>query len=113
MHTVAPVHRGGTPISQLSGGKHPPRTFLDHVPGGDSKAAHIVIDELYAVLSGEEKGELLGDIRDWLARENPVFDAIRSASQTLTGFRLPIQTRGSVDLSPALSSRAILRAGGA
>ena len=104
VHTVAPVHRGGTPLSQLSGGKHPPRAFLDHVPGGDPKAAHLVIDEFYGVLSGEGKGKLLGDIRDWLAGENPVFDAIRSASQTPNGFRLPIQARGSVDFSRPLRS---------
>jgi NADH-quinone oxidoreductase subunit G len=99
MHTVLPVHRGGTPIAQVSGGKHPPRTFLDYVPGGESKAAHVVLDELYAAIAGEEKGRLTGDIRDWLARENPVFETIRSASEGVTGLRLSLQTQGTPDFS--------------
>jgi NADH-quinone oxidoreductase subunit G len=99
VHTVLPVHRGGTPIAQISGGKHPPRTFLDYVPGGDPKAAHVALDELYAALAGEEKGKLVGDLRAWLAQESPVFETIRSASQTLSGVRLSLQTRETSDFS--------------
>jgi len=52
---VFPVHRGGTPLSQISAGKHPPRIFLDHIPGGESRAAHDVLAELYGAISGEDK----------------------------------------------------------
>ncbi len=100
VHTVFPVHRGGTPIAQVSGGKHPPRTFLDYVPGGDPKAAHMVLDELYGTLSGEEKGGPFEDIRDWLVRENPVFEAIQAPTSDLTGFRLSLRTRPAPDFSP-------------
>jgi hypothetical protein len=31
LQTAFAVHRGGTPISQVSGGEHPPRTFLDYI----------------------------------------------------------------------------------
>jgi NADH-quinone oxidoreductase subunit G len=99
VHTALPVHRGGTPISQVDGGKHPPRTFLDHVPGGDPKAAHVTLDELYAAIAGKEKGRLVGDIFDWLAQEDPVFEPIRSVSQKLSGFRFSLQTRGTPDFS--------------
>jgi NADH-quinone oxidoreductase subunit G len=99
VHTVVPVHRGGTPISQVSGGKHPPRTFLDYVPGGDPKAAHVALDELHAAIAGKEKGRIVGGIRDWLAQENPVFETIRSASSNVTGLRLSLQTQGTPDLS--------------
>jgi NADH-quinone oxidoreductase subunit G len=56
---VSPVHRGGTPLSQVSGGKHPPRTFLDHIPGGEPRAAHEVIEDLYTAISGQDKTLLL------------------------------------------------------
>jgi NADH-quinone oxidoreductase subunit G len=99
VQTVLPVHGGGTPIAQVSGGKHPPRTFLDYVPGGDPKAAHVALDELYAALTGEEKGKLVGDLRSWLAQESPVFEPIRSTSQALSGFRLSLQSRETPDFS--------------
>lgn len=47
-----PLHRGGTPLLQISGGNHPPRAFLDSVPGGAPMAAHEVISEIYAMISG-------------------------------------------------------------
>jgi NADH-quinone oxidoreductase subunit G len=59
-----PVHRGGTPLSQVSEGKHPPRTFLDHIPGGEPRAAHEVLAELYAAVSGQDKTVLLEDLRE-------------------------------------------------
>ena len=56
LQMVRPVHRGGTPISQISGDKHPPRTFLNHIPGGDPKAAHEVLAELHAAIRVMKKG---------------------------------------------------------
>jgi NADH-quinone oxidoreductase subunit G len=103
VHAALPVHRGGTPISQVSGGKHPRRTFLEHVPGGDLRVAHMALDELYAALSGEERGKLHAGIREWLAQENPVFEAIHSPSNGPTGFRLPLQSGRVPDFS--LTSR--------
>ena len=80
-----PVHRGGTPISQVSGGEHPPRTFLDHIPGGDPKAAHEVLAELYAAISGNEEGDLLQELRDRLAEAIFVF---KDPSSSPDGMRL-------------------------
>ncbi len=37
LQQATPVHRGGTPISQVSSGNRPPRTFENHVPGGGSQ----------------------------------------------------------------------------
>jgi hypothetical protein len=34
---ASPVHGGGTPIAFISPDVHPPRTWLDHVPGGDPR----------------------------------------------------------------------------
>lgn len=46
-----PVHFGGTPIRQVSKGGHPPRAFLDRVPGGDMKGAGEVLADLAKALS--------------------------------------------------------------
>jgi len=70
-----PVHRGGTPLSQISKGNHPPRTFLNAVPGGEPRPCNEALAELYAALSGEEAGALLKDLWAWLAGEHPVFKA--------------------------------------
>jgi NADH-quinone oxidoreductase subunit G len=78
-----PVHRGGTPLSQISGGNHPPRTFLKAIPGGDPKAAHEVVAELYAAISGKAPETLLKDLWGWLSGENPVFRALLSPSDGL------------------------------
>ena len=66
--SVLPVHRGGTPLSQVSEGKHPPRIFLDHVPGGEPKAAHEVLAMLYEAISGQEKSVLMTALQDELDR---------------------------------------------
>jgi NADH-quinone oxidoreductase subunit G len=73
--TVQPLHRGGTPFFRISGASHPPRTFLNYIPGGEPKAAHDVLAELYTAISGEAEGALLKDLWDWLAEEDPVFKA--------------------------------------
>jgi NADH-quinone oxidoreductase subunit G len=75
-----PVHRGGTPLSQISGGNHPPRTFLKDIPGGDPKAAHDALAEVYAAISGKGPETLLEDLWGRLAEENPVFKALLSPS---------------------------------
>jgi NADH-quinone oxidoreductase subunit G len=70
-----PLHRGGTPLSQISGANHPPRTFLNDIPGGEPKTAHDVLAELYTAVSGEADGALLKHLWEWLAEEDPVFKA--------------------------------------
>ena len=64
---VSPLHQGGTPVSQLSGGDHPPRTFLDHIPGADPRPAHELIQELYTAISGNDHNQLMKEVG-----ENPV-----------------------------------------
>jgi NADH-quinone oxidoreductase subunit G len=75
-----PVHRGGMPLSQVSRGSHPPRTFLKDIPGGDPKAAHEVLAEVYAAISGRGPETLLDNLWGWLSEENPVFRPLLSSS---------------------------------
>jgi NADH-quinone oxidoreductase subunit G len=51
LQVSGPVHFGGTPIRQVSKGGHPPRTFLDRVPGGDMWGAGEVLAALAKALS--------------------------------------------------------------
>jgi NADH-quinone oxidoreductase subunit G len=80
VQTAAPVHRGGTPLHQISGGNHPPRTFLKEIPGGDPKAAQEVLADIYAAISGQEPETLLKNLRGRLSEENPVFRTLLSSS---------------------------------
>jgi NADH-quinone oxidoreductase subunit G len=74
-----PVHRGGTPLYQVSGGGHPPRNFLKDIPGGDPEAAHEVLAEIYAAISGQLPETLLKNLWGWLSEENPVFGSLLSS----------------------------------
>ncbi len=53
---------------------------MNDIPGGEPKAAHDTLSELYDVISGEGSGTLLKDLWNWLAQENSVFKALLSPS---------------------------------
>jgi NADH-quinone oxidoreductase subunit G len=61
LQVARPVHFGGTPIHQISKGGHPPRIFLDRVPGGDMKGAGEVLEELAKMLPPSPGLDLSGD----------------------------------------------------
>ena len=49
-----PVHANGMPLSQLTGGSHPPREFRNDIPGAGAKAAWQILSELEsAILSSQ------------------------------------------------------------
>jgi NADH-quinone oxidoreductase subunit G len=51
LQRTTPVHVYGMPLSQLTGGKHPPREFRNDIPGAGAKAAWQIFSELEAVIS--------------------------------------------------------------
>jgi NADH-quinone oxidoreductase subunit G len=67
-----PVHLGGTPLALISPDVHPPRTWLDHVPGSDPRPPAKIFQELTLALSGGRDPAPV-DLWAWLARQNPVF----------------------------------------
>ncbi len=85
---ASPIHEGGLPISQISGGEHPPRTFLKEVPGGDPRAAEEILRDLASAMAVPGKEVLAEDIRTWLAGENPLFAPFPSAAKQPYGVRL-------------------------
>jgi len=46
-----PVHAGGAPINQISGGSHPPRIFESMIPGGEPKPSWRILLEIGEALS--------------------------------------------------------------
>ncbi len=68
-----PVHRGGLPLAQVSGGGHPPRVFDSAIPGGEAEPSAWI-------LQGLAEGETLPEGRS--LAENP-FWGIASRSGAL------------------------------
>jgi NADH-quinone oxidoreductase subunit G len=50
LQRATPVHASGTPLSQVTSGKHPPREFRKDIPGGGAKAAWRIFSELEAAI---------------------------------------------------------------
>ena len=82
-----PVHLGGTPLALISPDVHPPRTFLDHVPGSDPRTPAEIFRELTRALSGLADPAPV-DLWAWLGRQNPIFAPMRSLAEHPEGVRL-------------------------
>ena len=76
LQQARPLHRGGTPIIQVSGGSHPPREFLNGIPGGEPRPASEILADLADALPGAEAGVPPGDLWNWLSRENEGFSRL-------------------------------------
>ena len=88
-----PLHQGGKPLSQVGGGGHPPRAFLDHVPGGEPRPGDEILRDLAAALNPRQERPP-EDLWTWLAAENPVFAGASAGSPPPDGLRLLPQAGG-------------------
>jgi NADH-quinone oxidoreductase subunit G len=88
LQQAQPVHAGGAPLSQVSPGSHPPRTFLDYVPGGEPTPAGEILPDIAAALPGIDLEISNEDLWAWLARQNPVFARISALKAEPLGVRL-------------------------
>jgi NADH-quinone oxidoreductase subunit G len=88
LQKASAVHGGGIPIHLVSGGSHPPRTFESHIPGGEAKPAAAALADLGAHLFLEDKAPFEKDTWPWLAKENPLFDGVRSVDAEGPGIRV-------------------------
>jgi NADH-quinone oxidoreductase subunit G len=82
-----PVHGGGTPLALISPNVHPPRTWLDHVPGSDPRPPAQIFQELTRARSGGRDPAPV-DLWAWLGRHNPVFRQLEDLSGHPEGVRL-------------------------
>ncbi len=62
VQAARPAFRGGTPVAQVGGGGHPPRTFAPDIPGGDPLPAW----QALAALAREAAGVSTDTLRDAL-----------------------------------------------
>jgi NADH-quinone oxidoreductase subunit G len=81
-----PVHFGGTPIALISPDVHPPRSFLDYVPGSDPRTPAEIFQELTQAASRLKTPA--PDLWTWLARQNPVFSRMSALHEHPEGVRL-------------------------
>jgi NADH-quinone oxidoreductase subunit G len=85
---AAPVHLGGIPIEQLTGGDHPPRLFRGDIPGGEPRAAWQILGTLATAISPSAKEISREELWAWIAGENPVFSSIYPLDRHSDGVRL-------------------------
>lgn len=64
---VPVAFQGGCPLSQVSGGNHPPRTFRNAIPGTQAKAAWQALAELGEALAQPEQKTKNASASAWLA----------------------------------------------
>ena len=70
LQQATPVHADGMPLSQLTGGKHPPREFRKDIPGAGAKAAWRIFSELEAaILSSHPATTSFHDLWSRIAQE--------------------------------------------
>jgi NADH-quinone oxidoreductase subunit G len=102
--TARPVHSGGTPLAQISPEVHPPRIFLDHVPGSAPRPPAEILRELTQALSGLADPAPV-DLWAWLGRRHPVFTPLYSLADHPEGVRLLPETNSGHDFAapPALA----------
>jgi NADH-quinone oxidoreductase subunit G len=89
---VEPLHAGGTPVSQVSAGNHPPRVYGGGIPGGNPEAAWKILGELAEAMPAEgKKGspqKSLEDLWQWIVQDRPAFAGWKTYDAPSEGFRL-------------------------
>jgi NADH-quinone oxidoreductase subunit G len=101
--TAPPVHFGGTPIAHISPDMHPPREFLDYIPGSDPRTPAEILRELtLAATRLRAPGPV--NLWDWLAWQNPVFSKLDSLGGHPEGLRLLPDANSEHDFTARLAS---------
>jgi NADH-quinone oxidoreductase subunit G len=73
VQALSHIYRGGIPISQVSGGDHPPRKYGTGIPGADHRPAWLTLAALAYGESQTDEHTLRPQLWAWLAEFNPVF----------------------------------------
>jgi NADH-quinone oxidoreductase subunit G len=87
------AHRGGIPISQISGGGHPPRLFRSEIPGSDPEPAWVILAKLANAMSlpGKEKLSLSrGELWNWITKEHIAFSNVPFVNEPSDTFRVDL-----------------------
>ena len=100
----SPLHQGGSPVSQVSKGSHPPRNHLEQIPGGESRGAAEILAELASAIAGKEQKTETGKLWAWLATNAPTFKKLSESFSKGESLRLVPEKQPTKDFSDALSS---------
>jgi NADH-quinone oxidoreductase subunit G len=65
--------QGGRPITQVSGGSHPPRSFRDDIPGREARPAWQALAELMNGSPEQQKEGVYTELMQWLVETHPMF----------------------------------------
>jgi NADH-quinone oxidoreductase subunit G len=102
-----PAYHGGTPVSQVGGGSHPPRIYAGGLPGGEPKPAWQLLTDLADVLSVDVKNGSGESPLLLASKEHPLLAGLQSMGYPIEGFRclpdasIAEQTPLNIDLSMA------------
>lgn len=104
---ASPVFRGGLPVSQASGGGHPPRVYGGGIPGGEPQAAWRLLNRIGRSIL---RGDPIGDETDplgWFMRRHPAFEKAAGLDYPHDGVRCLFP--GGVDWiwNPGTGSKAV------
>ncbi len=76
------AYRGGSPISQISAGGHPPRLFRSDIPGGEPEPAWVILAKLANAMSLQDP-EMVplsrSELWTWIVNEVPAFAGVQFA----------------------------------
>jgi NADH-quinone oxidoreductase subunit G len=90
------AYRGGIPISQTSGGQHPPRVFNHDIPGGKLEPAWGILAKLANAMSspGREIFPISrNELWEWITKEYPVFSNVQIVDEYPDGIRVNLGQR--------------------
>ncbi len=91
---AVPLHLGGLPISQL-GPSHPPREFLQNIPGGEPRPAGEILAAIFRSLAASQENQVEADLWTYLAQENEWFAGLKNLPETERTAGVPILPPGS------------------
>jgi NADH-quinone oxidoreductase subunit G len=98
----SPLHQGGSPVSQVSKGSHPPRTHLEQIPGGEPRGAAEILTGLASAFAGKEIETESGNPWAWLAAIVPAFERFSEFLSGGKSLRLVPEKRPATDFSDAV-----------
>jgi len=82
-----PAYHGGTPVSEVSGGSHPPRTYSGELPGGEPKPAWQILADLAAALSVEVRIGQGENPLSLAVNEHPLLAGLQNMNYPIDGVR--------------------------
>ncbi len=101
LQLASPVHGGGTPIALISPERHPPRSFLNYVPGSAPKPPAAIFADLARALTGGQSPPDRQGIWSWLRQQHPRFARMESSAEPPEGMRLLLEVAAEGDFSLA------------